>query len=103
MTVARIVWWKLKPGTRDEAASRIDGHLDQIKNQDGYRGFMSFLSASNPDRMTVVSVWEDEQAMVRAEKDIYPQVVDSLSDLLAEEPQVARQSIHTADIPKILA
>jgi heme-degrading monooxygenase HmoA len=103
MAVARIVWWKLKPGTRDEATGRIDGYMGEIKNQNGYQGFISLLSMSNPDRITVITIWENEQAMAAAEKDLYPKVVDSLSTLLAEAPQVAHQNVHSVDIAKIYA
>jgi quinol monooxygenase YgiN len=103
MTVARIVGWKLKPGTRDEATGRLDGHMNEIKGHDGYRGFLLLHSIDNPDRFTVISIWENEQTMAKAEKDVYPNVVNSLSDLLIEAPMVAHQKVHNIDIPKILA
>jgi heme-degrading monooxygenase HmoA len=103
MTVARIVWWKLKPGTRDEATGRLDGHMNEIKGQDGYRGFLLLHSADNPDRFTVISIWENEQTMAKAEKNVYPKVVNSLSDLLTEPPMVAYQKVHNIDVAKILA
>jgi quinol monooxygenase YgiN len=103
MSVARIVWWKFNPGARDEAIKRIDGFRDEIKSTDGYQGFLMLVSIRNPDRATAISIWEDEQAMSRVEAELYPKVVNALSDLLAETPQVARHSIHTIDLAKVYA
>jgi len=103
MSVARLVWWKFNPGARAEAIKRIDGFMDEIKSNDGYQGFLMFLSISNPDRATAVSIWENEQAMAKAEKEQYPKVVNAISDMLAETPQVARYNVHNLDIAKIYA
>jgi heme-degrading monooxygenase HmoA len=103
MAVARIVWWKFKPGTRDEAVKRIDGKMDEIKSNEGYQGFLMLLSMNNPDRATVVSIWENEQTMARAETTQYPKVVAAVSDLTTEAPQVAHQNVHNIDIAKIFA
>jgi quinol monooxygenase YgiN len=103
MAVARIVWWKFKPGAREEAVKRIDGFLDEIKSNEGYQGFLMLLSMNNPDRATVVSIWENENAMAKAEKGQYPKVVKAVSDLTTEAPQVAHQNVDTIDIAKIYA
>jgi heme-degrading monooxygenase HmoA len=103
MSVARIVWWSFKPGTRDEAVSKIDGFMDEIKTNEGYQGFLMLLSAENPDRATVVSIWDSEKSMSAAEKNQYPKVVDAVTDYMSKPPQVAHQSVHTIDIAKIYA
>jgi heme-degrading monooxygenase HmoA len=103
MAVARIVWWKLKPGTRDEVTGKIEGRMNEIKSQDGYRGFLLLHSMDNPDRITVISMWENEQTMAKAERDLYPKVVNSVSDLLTESPMVAHQKVQDIDIAKIFA
>lgn len=103
MSVARIVWWKFNPGARAEAAKRIDGFMDEIKSNDGYQGFLMLLSTNNPDRATVVSIWENEQTMAKAEQTQYPKVVNAVKDLMSEPPQVAHQNVHTVDIAKIYA
>lgn len=103
MTIARMVWWKFNSGARAEAVKRIDGLMDEIKSNEGYQGFLMLLSTSDPDRATVISMWEDEQAMTRAEREQYPKVVSALSDLLSGDPQVVYHNVHNLDIAKIFA
>ena len=103
MAFARVAWWKMKSGKRDEAMKRMDGFLDEAKATKGYRGLISLASISNPDRITVISFWDSEDGMRDLQSGVYQKVVSALSDIIDGPPQVANQEVHVFDMPKIMA
>lgn len=100
---ARIAWWKIKSGKREEAVKRMEGFLDQTRASNGYQGLVSLLSMSNPDRLTVITFWDSEEAMNAVHSGVYQKVVAALSDIIDGPPQVANQEVGIFDMAKILA
>ncbi len=81
----------------------MDGFLDEAKAADGYQGLISLLSMNNPDRATIITLWDSEEAMRAVQSGVYQKVVAVLSNLIDEPPQVANQEVQTFDVAQILA
>lgn len=103
MTNARISWWKFKSGMRDEGVKRMNARLDEVKAQNGFRGIVSMLSMHNPDNLTLVSFWDSEAAMNANQKGLFQKVSSELSDILAEPPQFANQTVGITEMAKVYA
>jgi quinol monooxygenase YgiN len=103
MAFARVVWWKIKPGMREEAVKRMDPFRETTKATNGYLGLVQLLSMSNPDRITIVTFWDSEDAMNAVQSGVFQKVIAALSDIIEGPPQVANQEVRAFDMPKILA
>ena len=64
LVLARVSFWNFKTGKREEAFSELDRILNTLaQDVEGFRGYMSLLSFEDPNAVTILTLWQDEDAL----------------------------------------
>lgn len=78
----------MKPGGFDKAARVFEKDIiPLLKKQPGFKDELSFY---DDDRMEgiAISFWEDEEAALKYDRDVYPKVKKFLADTMDTVPQL---------------
>ena len=68
MVLARMSFWNFKKGKREEGFAELDKILNTLaQDAVGFRGYMSLLSYEDPNALTVLTLWQDEEVMKMSE------------------------------------
>ena len=82
-------FWHFKKGKREEAFSELDRILNTLaQDAEGFRGYMSLLSYEDPNAVTVLTLWQDEEAMKRSEMGVFAQAIKKVQDSLESPPRI---------------
>jgi heme-degrading monooxygenase HmoA len=100
---ARLVTSHLKPGKFDLATRRIEEKvIPTLRKQKGFRDEISFYDKDSNESIAI-SFWDTEADVRKYEKDIYPEMVKSLSETFEEAPEVKHFEVANATFYKIHA
>ena len=98
---ARLVTSHLKPGKFDLATRRIEEKvIPTLRKQKGFRDEISFYDKDSNESIAI-SFWDTEADVRKYEKDIYPEMVKSLSETFEEAPKVKHFEVANATFYKI--
>ena len=63
VVLARMTFWSFKHGKREEGFAELDKILNTLAQEvQGFRGYMSLLSFDNQNEVTILTLWQDEDA-----------------------------------------
>ncbi len=100
---ARLVKVHMKPGKFDVATSRLeDKVIPLLKKQKGFRDEVSFFDTEK-DESVAISFWDSEADMRLYEKDVYPDLMRSLTDTFDGTPEVQHFEVANSTWYKIHA
>ena len=100
---ARLVKVHMKPGKSDVTTSRIEEKvIPLLKKQKGFRDEVSFLD-TDKDESVAISFWDSEADMRQYEKDVYPDLMRSLTDTFDGTPEVQHFEVANSTWYKIHA
>ena len=75
--------WHFKEGKRQEAFLELDHILNTAtRNSNGFRGYVSLLSYEDPNLVTILTLWQDEQSLKASEKAVFAQAKEKVKDSL---------------------
>lgn len=99
MVSARIVRFSFKKGKREEGFETLDHILNQkARNAAGFRGFISFLSKDMENEAIIITLWEDDAALLASEKTLLPLAIKKVLDSLEKEPTAEHFKIFSTEM-----
>ncbi len=100
---ARLVKTQMKPGKYELATRRIEEKvIPLLKKQNGFRDEVSFFDKEH-DESVAISFWETEADVRKYEKDVYPDLMRSLTDTFEGTPEVRHFEVANSTWYKIHA
>ena len=99
MVLARMSFWDFKKGKREEGFSELDRILNSLaQDAEGFRGYMSLLSYEDPNALTVLTLWQDEDAMKKSEKGVFAQAIKKVQDSLESSPRIENYRVFSTQL-----
>lgn len=100
---ARLVTAHVKPGKYSTATRRFEEKvIPLLKKQKGFRDEVSFLDEDREESVAI-SFWDSEADMREYEKDVYPDLIKSMTDMFEGKPQVRHFEVANSTWYKIHA
>jgi hypothetical protein len=91
--------WHFKKDKRKEGFLELDLMLNTLAHHtEGFRGSISLLSHNDLNSATILTLWVDEEALNRSEKEVFAQAVQKVQDLLETPPQVENHSVFSTEL-----
>jgi len=91
--------WHFKKGKGKEAFLELDLILSTLAHHtEGFRGSISLLSNKDPNSATILTLWVDEEALNRSEKEVFAQAVQKVQDLLDMPPEVENHIVFSTEL-----
>src|SRR3990172_5534820 len=92
-------FWYFKKGKREEGFSELDRILNTLaQDAQGFRGYMSLLSYDDPDALTVLTLWQDEDALKKSEREVYAAAIRKVRDSLKREPRTENYRVYSTEL-----
>lgn len=99
MVLARMSFWYFKTGKREEGFAELDRILNTLAQiADGFRGYMSLLSFEDPNAVTILTLWQDEETLRKSEREIYTAAIKKVHDSLAKEPRIENYRVYSTEL-----
>jgi len=100
---ARLVKAHVKPGKYDMATRRLEEKvIPLLRKQKGFRDELSFLDEKHEESIAI-SFWDSEADLRAYEKDIYPDLLKSMTDTFDGKPEVQHFEVANSTWYKIHA
>ena len=92
--------WYFKKGKREEAFLELDHILNTAtRNSNGFRGYISLLSNEDPNLVTILTLWQDEESLKASEKAVFAQAKEKVKDALGGSAKIENYQIFSAVFP----
>jgi len=99
VVLARMSFWYFKAGKREEGFAELDKILNTLaQNSEGFRGYMSLLSHENPNALTILTLWQDEDALKKSELGVFARASQKVQDQLERPPRVENYRIYSTEL-----
>jgi heme-degrading monooxygenase HmoA len=99
MVIARMSIWHFKKGKREDAFSELDSILDTlIRNAKGFRGYISLLSRETTNSATIITLWQDKEAIEASEKGAFAGAVNKVKGSLESPPIVENFKVFSTEL-----
>ena len=83
LVLARMSFWYFKKGKREEGFAELDKILNTLAQEsEGFRGYMSLLSHEDPNAVTILTLWQDEDALKKSEQGVFARATKKLEESL---------------------
>jgi quinol monooxygenase YgiN len=100
---SRIVTMKLKPNhVSDLTKSLEETVLPLLRKQEGFRDELVFVAPGGADAIAV-SIWDRKENAESYNQKAYPQVLQSLANLIEGTPQIKTLDVAYSTLHKIVA
>ena len=100
---ARLVTAHLKPGKFDLVTRQFEEKvIPSLRKQPGFRDEVSFFDADRGESIAI-SFWNTEADERKYDKDLYPEMIKTLSDTFEGTPVVRRFEVANSTAYKIRA
>jgi quinol monooxygenase YgiN len=91
--------WNFKKGKREEGFAELDNVLNSAtRHTKGFRGYISLISKDDPDASTILTLWQDEEALEASEKGVYSMAIAKVQDFLASPPQIKNFIVFSTEL-----
>jgi heme-degrading monooxygenase HmoA len=92
-------FWDFKQGKREEGFSKLDRILNTLaQDVEGFRGYMSLLSFEDANAVTILTLWQDEEALKKSEQDVFVQATKNVRDLLEKPPRIVNYRVFSTQL-----
>ena len=100
LVLVRMSLWHFKKGKREEAFLQLDHILNTAtRNSNGFRGYISLLSYEDPNLVTILTLWQDEESLKASEKAVFAQAKEKVKDSLKGFAKIENYQIFSAVFP----
>lgn len=99
MVLARMTFWTFKKGKREEGFSELDKILNTLaQDAEGFRGYMSLLSYEDPNAVTILTLWQDEDALKKSEQVVFARATQKVQDQLEKPPKLDNYRVFSTEL-----
>jgi heme-degrading monooxygenase HmoA len=99
LVLARMSFWYFKKGKREEAFSELDRILNTLaEDVEGFRGYMSLLSYEDPNAVTILTLWQDEDALKKSEQEVFARATKKVQDSLERPPRIENYRVFSTEL-----
>ncbi len=99
MVLARMSFWYFKAGKREEGFAELDKILNTLaQDSEGFRGYMSMLSFEDPKAVTILTLWQDEDALRKSEGDVFVRATKKVEDQLEKPPRIENYRVFSTEL-----
>lgn len=99
LVLARMSFWYFKKGNREEGFSNLDRILNTLaQDVEGFRGYMSLLSFEDPNAVTILTLWQDEDALKKSEQNVFVRATEKVQDALERPPRIENYRVFSTEL-----
>jgi heme-degrading monooxygenase HmoA len=99
VVLARMTFWTFKKGKREEGFSELDKILNTLaQDAEGFRGYMSLLSYEDPNAVTILTLWQDEDALKKSEQVVFARATQKVQDQLEKPPKLDNYRVFSTEL-----
>ena len=99
LVLARMSIWHFKEGKREGAFTELDSILSSLtRDVGGFRGYLSMLSHDDPNLATILTLWQDEEALKASEKGVFTQANTKVQDSLASDTKIENFMVFSTEL-----
>jgi quinol monooxygenase YgiN len=99
MVLARMSFWYFKEGKREEGFSELDRILNTLAQEaEGFRGYMSLLSHEDPNAVTILTLWQDEEALKKSQNEVFARASEKVRDQLEKPPRIENYRVFSTEL-----
>ena len=91
--------WHFKEGKGEKGFSELDVVLNTLAHQtEGFRGAIPLVADDDLNAVTILTLWIDQEALDRSEKDVFSQAVKRVQDLIDTSPQIKNYKVFSTEL-----
>jgi len=91
--------WHFKEGKGEKGFSELDVVLNTLAHQtEGFRGAISLVADDDPNSVTILTLWIDQEALDRSEKGVFSQAVRRVEDLIDRPPHIKNYKVFSTEL-----
>jgi hypothetical protein len=99
LVLARMSVWHFKEGKGEKGFSELDLILNTLAHQtEGFRGAISLVDDIDPNAVTILTLWLDQETLDRSEKDVFSQAVKRVEDLIDRPSEVKHYKVFSTEL-----
>jgi len=99
VVLARMSVWHFKEGKSEKGFSELDVVLNTLAHQtEGFRGAISLLDADDPNEVTILTLWIDEETLKRSEKEVFAQALKRVQDSIDSPPKIKNYRVFSTEL-----
>ena len=99
MVLARMTFWTFKKGKREDGFSELDKILNTLaQDAEGFRGYMSLLSYEDQNAVTILTLWQDEDALKKSEQEVFVRATQKVQDQLEKPPKLENYRVFSTEL-----
>jgi len=99
MVVARMSFWKFKPGQREPGFNLLDDTLAEMaRRTKGFRGNITLLSRDDPNIGVVISLWETEDALKASYEAVFQKAIKMIEQFVTGPPDAKNYRVFSAEL-----
>ena len=99
MVLARMSVWHFKEGKKEKGFSELDLLLNTLAHQTvGFRGAISLLDDDEPNAVTIITLWVDEEALQRSEKGVFAEAINRVQESIERPPQIKNYRVFSTEL-----
>jgi heme-degrading monooxygenase HmoA len=94
-----MTFWSFKKGKREEGFSELDKILNTLaQDVEGFRGYMSMLSYEDPNAVTILTLWQDEDALKKSEQEVFARAIQKVQEQLEKPPKLENYRVFSTEL-----
>ncbi len=91
--------WHFKEGKSEKGFSELDLLLNTLAHQtEGFRGAISLLDKDDPNEVTIITLWIDEESLERSEKGVFAQAINRVQDSIVSPPKIKNYRVFSTEL-----
>jgi heme-degrading monooxygenase HmoA len=99
LVLARMSFWTFKKGKREEGFSELDKILNTLaQDSEGFRGYMSLLSYDSPNLVTILTLWQDDDALKKSEQGVFLRATQKVQEFLENSPRIENFRVFSTEL-----
>jgi len=99
VVLARMSFWNFKKDKREEGFAELDKILNTLaQDVEGFRGYMSLLCNEDPNRVTVLTLWQDEESLKKSELGVFTRATQKVQDQLERPPRIENYKVFSTQL-----
>jgi heme-degrading monooxygenase HmoA len=99
VVLARMTVWQFKEGKSEKGFSELDLVLNTLAHQtEGFRGAISLLDVEDPNVVTILTLWIDEEVLKKSEKGVFTQALERVQDSLESPPTIKNYRVFSTEL-----
>jgi heme-degrading monooxygenase HmoA len=99
MVLARMTVWHFREGKKEKGFSELDVVLNTLAHQtEGFRGAISLIDGEDPNAVTILTLWVDEEALKRSEKEVFSVALKRVQDVIDSPPKIKKYQVFSTEL-----